>query len=86
LHQVSPWATAGLGLSLYFSAISVAFSGQSRFHCSLMPFIVIYAAWTLIRSLIYEPFHIHVSVREENATTLLNPRVGRDPDRWKKTT
>ena len=77
--EVSPWAIAGICLSLYFSAISVAFSGQSRFHVSLMPFIVIYTAWTLIRFLTYDPFHIQVRVREANATTLLNSRIRLKP-------
>jgi hypothetical protein len=44
-----PWATAGVGLCAYFSLISLVFSGQSRLHFSLMPFIAIYAAWTLVR-------------------------------------
>jgi hypothetical protein len=45
--KVSPWAIAGLSLCIYTSIISIAFSGQSRFHFSLMPFVVLYAAWTL---------------------------------------
>jgi hypothetical protein len=45
-----PRATAGLSICVYFSLISLVFSGQSRFHFSLMPFIVIYAAWTVVRA------------------------------------
>jgi len=36
----SGWAAIG-----YFTAVSVVFSGQSRFHFTLMPFIALYAAW-----------------------------------------
>jgi Dolichyl-phosphate-mannose-protein mannosyltransferase len=46
-----PWTTMGLGLCTYFSLISLVFSGQSRFHFSLMPFVAVYAAWTLVRVL-----------------------------------
>ncbi len=46
----SPWAGAGLSICVYFSAISMVFSGQSRFHFSLMPFVAIYAGWTLVRA------------------------------------
>jgi hypothetical protein len=48
---VSPWAAVGVGLCIYTSLISLIFSGQSRFHFSLMPFIAMYAAWTLVRAL-----------------------------------
>jgi hypothetical protein len=44
-----PWAIAGLSLCVYFSMISLIFSGQSRFHFSLMPFVAMYSAWTLVR-------------------------------------
>jgi hypothetical protein len=36
-------------LLLYFTAISLVFSGQSRYHAPLMPFVIGYAAWTLAR-------------------------------------
>jgi 4-amino-4-deoxy-L-arabinose transferase-like glycosyltransferase len=45
----SSWATVGIVLCVYYSLISLIFSGQSRFHFSLMPFIAIYAAATLVR-------------------------------------
>jgi len=32
----------------YFTAISLMFSGQSRFHFALMPWIAMYAAWTAV--------------------------------------
>lgn len=35
--------------ALYFTALSLVFSGQSRYHAPLMPFIVAYAAWALVR-------------------------------------
>ena len=47
--EAMPWATAGLSLIIYFSVISLVFSGQSRFHFSLMPFVAMYSAWTMVR-------------------------------------
>ena len=32
---------------LYFTMLSLVFSGQSRYHAPLMPLVIIYAAWTL---------------------------------------
>ncbi|MBV8649904.1 MAG: glycosyl transferase, partial [Alphaproteobacteria bacterium] len=49
--EMSPWATAGLSLVVCFSLISMVFSGQSRFHACLMPFVAMYSAWTLVRIL-----------------------------------
>jgi hypothetical protein len=46
---VSPWASTGAMLCIYFTLISVVFSGQSRFHFCLMPFVIIYAAATIVR-------------------------------------
>lgn len=34
---------------LFFTALSLVFSGQSRYHAPLMPFVISYAAWTLAR-------------------------------------
>ena len=36
-------------LCVYFSAISMVFSGQSRYHAPLMPFIIAYAACAMTR-------------------------------------
>ena len=36
-------------LCVYFSAISMVFSGQSRYHAPLMPFIIAYAACAMMR-------------------------------------
>jgi 4-amino-4-deoxy-L-arabinose transferase-like glycosyltransferase len=36
----SGWAAVG-----YFTVISAVFSGQSRFHFAVMPFVALYAAW-----------------------------------------
>ena len=36
-------------LCVYFSAISMVFSGQSRYHAPLMPFVIACAAWALTR-------------------------------------
>ncbi len=38
----------GWVLIAYFTAISLVFSGQSRFHFALMPWIAMYAAWTVV--------------------------------------
>ena len=43
------WAHAGLALCVAFTLISLLFSGQSRFHFSLMPFLAAYAAWSVVR-------------------------------------
>jgi hypothetical protein len=44
-----PWHS-GMGYVLvgYFTAISIVFSGQSRFHFPLMSWIAMYAAWTIL--------------------------------------
>jgi hypothetical protein len=41
------WCWSGWAVVGYFTAISMVFSGQSRFHFALMPFIALYAAWTV---------------------------------------
>jgi hypothetical protein len=46
-HVVSPYAAAGYILVAYFTVISIVFSGQSRFHYPLMPWVAMYAAWTI---------------------------------------
>jgi 4-amino-4-deoxy-L-arabinose transferase-like glycosyltransferase len=46
-HDMSPYAVTGYVLAAYFTAISIVFSGQSRFHFPLMPWIAMYAAWAL---------------------------------------
>jgi hypothetical protein len=38
---------SGWAVMLYFTMISVVFSGQPRFHFALMPFIALYAAWAV---------------------------------------
>jgi hypothetical protein len=43
------WAASGVALMVYTTLVSIVFSGQSRFHASLMPFIALYAGWTLVR-------------------------------------
>lgn len=42
------WCFSGWALIGYFTLISIVFSGQSRFHFSLMPFVAIYAAWAIL--------------------------------------
>jgi 4-amino-4-deoxy-L-arabinose transferase-like glycosyltransferase len=47
--DVSRWTHAGIAQCALITLISLVFSGQSRFHCGLMPFIAMYAAWTVTR-------------------------------------
>jgi hypothetical protein len=44
------WCWSGWAVMGYFTAISVVFSGQSRFHFALMPFVALYAAWRVTAS------------------------------------
>jgi len=44
---LSPYAVTGFVLAAYFTLISVVFSGQSRFHFPLMPWVAMYTAWTI---------------------------------------
>ena len=46
-RMMSPYAVTGYTLVAYFTAISIVFSGQSRFHFPLMPWVAMYAAWTI---------------------------------------
>jgi 4-amino-4-deoxy-L-arabinose transferase-like glycosyltransferase len=46
--EIPPWGTAGISICFFFTAISLVFSGQSRFHYALMPFVVLYSGWTLV--------------------------------------
>ena len=39
------WCWSGWAVIGYFTAISAVFSGQSRFHFALMPFVALYAGW-----------------------------------------
>jgi hypothetical protein len=43
------WCFSGWALFAYFTAISMVFFGQSRFHFGLMPFVILYAAWAACR-------------------------------------
>lgn len=36
-------------LLLFFTSLSMVFSGQSRYHAPLMPFVIAYAAWAFVR-------------------------------------
>ncbi len=47
--NVPAYAITGYVLAAYFTAISIVFSGQSRFHYPLMPWVAIYASWTIIQ-------------------------------------
>lgn len=43
-----PWVLIGYCLMIYLTLISIVFSGQSRFHFPVMPWIIMYAAWAVI--------------------------------------
>jgi hypothetical protein len=47
--MMSPYTVTGYALIADFTAISIVFSGQSRFHFPLMPWVAMYAAWTIIQ-------------------------------------
>jgi uncharacterized membrane protein YadS len=42
-----PYFAFGYILTIYLTLIAMVFSGQSRFHFPVMPWLIIYAAWTL---------------------------------------
>ena len=46
-RMLSLYAATGYILAAYFTAISIVFSGQSRFHFPLMPWAAMYAAWVI---------------------------------------
>jgi hypothetical protein len=46
-QALSRYAGTGYVLAAYFTMISIVFSGQSRFHFPLMPWVAMYAAWTI---------------------------------------
>lgn len=48
-EERSPAQITGYLLVLYTTLISMVFSGQSRFHFPMMPWIAMYAAWTLVQ-------------------------------------
>jgi hypothetical protein len=46
-RPLDTYEVTGYALVVYFTLISIVFSGQSRFHYPLMPWIAIYAGWTV---------------------------------------
>jgi hypothetical protein len=48
-RRFSPYAATGHILVAYFTAISIVFSGQSRFHFPLIPWVAMCAAWAVIQ-------------------------------------
>jgi Dolichyl-phosphate-mannose-protein mannosyltransferase len=44
---LSPYFLTGYALTVYFTALSIVFSGQSRFHFPLMPWVAMYTAWII---------------------------------------
>lgn len=49
-RSLSPWCFSGWAAFGYFTALSMVFFGQSRFHFALMPFVILYAAWAVCRA------------------------------------
>lgn len=47
----SPEWTTGYLLVIYTTLISIVFSGQSRFHFAMVPWIAMYAAWAIVQSI-----------------------------------
>jgi hypothetical protein len=45
-----PWWVTGYVLIFYTTLISIIFSGQSRFHFPMIPWIAMYAAWAILQS------------------------------------
>lgn len=46
-RELFPGALTGYILCGYFTLVSIVFSGQSRFHFPMMPWVAMYAAWTI---------------------------------------
>lgn len=46
VKPASFWAHSGIAIFTYLTALTVVFSGQSRFHFNLIPLVAIYAVWT----------------------------------------
>lgn len=44
-----PWTTIGVWLAIYITAVAIVFSGQSRFHFPLMPWVCIYVGWLVAK-------------------------------------
>jgi hypothetical protein len=47
-RELLPYAATGYILVAYLTVISIIFSGQSRFHFPLMPWVALYAAWMVL--------------------------------------
>lgn len=50
--RVIDWWVLPYGVALYPSAIAMVFSGQSRFHYPVMPFVCVAAGWVIARWLV----------------------------------
>lgn len=51
----NPLSLAVPFVMLFFTALSLVFSGQSRYHAPLMPFVIAYAAWFLNHKFVHPP-------------------------------
>ena len=58
----SPWLCLSFGLAVYVTIISIVFSGQSRYHFPVMPWIMIGASWSVMELGRRWPSGIHPSV------------------------
>jgi hypothetical protein len=47
-----PWIYLGIMIALYTTTISAVFSGQSRFHFPVMPWIFIYVGWVVSQRIV----------------------------------
>jgi hypothetical protein len=49
-RSLPAWCLSGWSVFAYFTAVTMVFFGQSRFHFALMPFVILYAAWAVCRA------------------------------------
>jgi len=54
-RRANGWSFYGYVVAAFFTALSLVFSGQSRYHYPVMPFMIMYAGWYLASSLTVGP-------------------------------
>jgi 4-amino-4-deoxy-L-arabinose transferase-like glycosyltransferase len=69
-RPLETYEVTGYALVVYFTLISLVFSGQSRFHYPLMPWIAMYAAWTMTQ---WRGKTVPVVGSAQDIATLRNP-------------
>jgi len=57
----SPWLFLSYGLAAYVTIISIVFSGQSRYHAPVMPWIMIASAWSMVEALRWWSSRFHTA-------------------------